>query len=114
MEDKEIAESLVNPWTSIDLYYKGFHIKKSFPQSLSRVDIIREITGFIEDGFEPSWNAETNAKQDPIMKVTQGMDKHTCPIHKTEMKQSQKGNWYHRSDDNTLFCLGKGWIESDK
>ena len=75
MEEKETA------WTSIDLYYKGFHIKKSLPEDIT----LEGITGIIEEAirlnFDPSWNSETNAKQDPIAKATEGQGKkYTCNV----------------------------------
>lgn len=47
-------------WTSIDFYYKGFHIKKSVPSSYKANQIIKIIDKYEAKGFEPSWNADTN------------------------------------------------------
>lgn len=49
-------------WTSMDVYYKGFHIKKSFPSNVSSDTLIRTIDSLIEKGFKPSWNDETTQK----------------------------------------------------
>lgn len=89
-EDKEIEEALNEtkmnvgqeekntPWTSLDLYYKGFHIKKSVPSSYKADQIIKIIDTYIEKGFEPSWNKDTSSEQlekDPIMDMTKGQGK---------------------------------------
>ena len=69
------------PWTSIDLYYKGFHVKKSLPMNVKFSKIIKTIEVAIDKGFEPSWNDETNKKKDPIMKATEGTGKkYTCNV----------------------------------
>ncbi len=53
-------------WTSLDLYYKGFHIKKSWGENISRVTLMAEIDGLITAGFKPSWNDETNRATVPV------------------------------------------------
>lgn|SRR3990167_1912279 len=72
------------PWTSIDLYYKGFHIKKSVPDSYTADKIVKIINKYIKYGFEPSWNKETSDEQlikDPIMNVTKGQGKsYSCDV----------------------------------
>ena len=70
----------LNPnWTSIDLYYKGFHIKKSVPKELSPEDLIKGIESYIAAGFEPSWNKDTTERQlDPIMNATKDAKIYTC------------------------------------
>lgn len=50
----------ITSWTSIDLYYKGFHVKKSLPQNVNRVTLMAEIDDLIQAGFQPSWNPDTN------------------------------------------------------
>lgn len=50
----------ITSWTSIDLYYKGFHVKKSLPQNVNRVTLMAEIDDLIKAGFQPSWNPDTN------------------------------------------------------
>lgn len=95
------------PWTSIDLYFKGFHIKKSLPMNVKFGKIKKTIDLAIKKGFEPSWNVDTNAKQDPIMKATQDVTR-SCPIHNLTMKQSKKGNWYHK--EGNQLCVGKGYF----
>ncbi|HZX14957.1 MAG TPA: hypothetical protein VFF49_11235 [Thermodesulfobacteriota bacterium] len=65
-------------WTSIDLYYKGFHIKKSVPSSYKATQIVKIINTYIKRGFEPSWNKDTSEIQlnkDPIMNATSGQGK---------------------------------------
>lgn len=47
-------------WTSIDLYYQGFHVKKSIPQNKSLVAIKETIDEAIKAGFDPSWNIATS------------------------------------------------------
>ncbi len=53
-------EPTETPWTSIDLYYKGFHIKKSLPHSLSPESLKESIDKYSAAGFEPSWNKATS------------------------------------------------------
>ena len=64
MSDQEEIESAltpeVNSWTSMDVYYKGFHIKKSFPNNISSDVLMKTVESLIEKGFEPSWNNDTN------------------------------------------------------
>ena len=47
-------------WTSIDLYYKGVHIKKSLPDNVKIEDLIRTVDTYLAAGFLPSWNVQTN------------------------------------------------------
>lgn len=100
---KKIEDSLVpevNSWTSMDLYYKGFHIKKSFPENISDKDLIETIESLIEKGFKPSWNDETTQKalapQTPAIKdytapqVDLSIDGESgqggkCPVHGTPL-----------------------------
>src|SRR3990172_8748918 len=66
------------PWTSIDLYYKGFHIKKSIPKKISAIKLAETIEKYIAKGYEPSWNKGTSEEQlnkDPIMNATKGQAK---------------------------------------
>lgn len=58
--EKPMDEQKTENWTSVDMYYKGFHIKKSFGENVNRVTIIKEINDLIEAGFQPSWNPDTN------------------------------------------------------
>ena len=69
---KEVIDDMDDKtnWTSIDLYYKGFHVKKSVPENVDFETVKKSIDKAIELGFEPSWNQETNKKQDPIMRAT--------------------------------------------
>lgn len=57
---KEPMEPQEESWTSVDAYYKGFHIKKSWGKNVSRVILMTEIDDLIKAGFTPSWNQETN------------------------------------------------------
>lgn len=47
-------------WTSVDAYYRGFHIKKSWGKNVSRVVLMAEIDDLLKAGFKPSWNDDTN------------------------------------------------------
>lgn len=81
MSDQDFDISNNTPWTSIDLYYKGFHIKKSYPEHIPASTLISDISDYISQGFEPSWNSETNKANDPIMKATEGQGKqYTCNV----------------------------------
>ena len=63
-------------WTSIDLYYKGFHIKKSVPKDVDAEILRKNIDELIEAGFQPSWNVQTSEEHlDPVMKATNGQGK---------------------------------------
>lgn len=123
--DEELEELLGEPeikvdgddtsWTSIDMYYKGFHVKKSIPQNVKFRDVIKSIEKAIELGFEPSWNTETNKKQDPIMKATESEDGvQRCPMHGDEMKQAKSGKWYHIDNSETNMCMGTNWFPLKK
>ena len=61
-EAEEVAKTEMTPWTSVDLYFKGFHIKKSIPANISPDSLKKRIEEYILAGFEPSWNTETNLK----------------------------------------------------
>src|SRR4030042_428341 len=69
LEEKE-SDKKENAWTSVDLYYKGFHIKKSLPVNISPESLIARIDEYIEQGFKPSWNDETNGKNSNIEQPT--------------------------------------------
>lgn len=102
-------------WTSIDLYYKGFHIKKSLPKNVKLSKITKLIEKAIDLGYEPSWNAETNKKQDPIMKATEGQGGgQRCPTHGDQMKQAKSGKWYHIDGSETNMCMGNNWFPLKK
>lgn len=61
----EEEEHKVNtPWTSVDLYYKGVHIKKSIPSNIKVEKLKETIDMYLEAGFKPSWNTETNGKHE--------------------------------------------------
>ena len=105
MEDKNTN------WTSIDAYYKGFHVKKTYPKAVGREKLITLIEQLIDAGFEPSWNKETSDGQldkDPIMEATkdQGV---TCPIHKVVMKRYEKDgqSWHSHMVSEGVWCNGK-------
>jgi len=60
------------PWFSIDMYYKGFHIKKSLPQNVKLDKVTKIINLAIKKGYEPSWNKATSEDQlDPTAKWPQ-------------------------------------------
>ena len=72
--DEDFGYQKEPSWTSIDLYYKGFHVKKSFPNDYS----IQKVIKFIDEAealkFNPSWNQETNkAVQTTLPVVTQDL-----------------------------------------
>jgi len=93
-------DNLDTNWTSIDLYYKGFHVKKSWPEDKGANALIEFIDTAIEKGFEPSWNKETSKEQakasDPIMTVTEGQgdDLGKCPKCGAPNKLSKAGKPY--------------------
>lgn len=65
LEGNKIMDEETKNWTSLDLYYKGFHIKKSWGENISRVTLMAEIDGLIQAGFKPSWNEDTNKTSVP-------------------------------------------------
>lgn len=73
-----MEENKTENWTSVDMYYKGFHIKKSFGENVNRVTIIKEINDLIEAGFQPSWNPDTNKASAPALK-SEPEDTYTVP-----------------------------------
>lgn len=122
MTDQEIQDSLkgtemeeTTSWTSIDLYYKGFHVKKSVPENHSFQDIKKVIDKAIDEGFEPSWNKDTSTKQlDPDPKWVQQETAEICPAHQETMKKSKKGKWYHLNEDESQMCMGTGYFALNK
>jgi hypothetical protein len=113
--EKLIKEALAETvdatsWTSVDAYYKGFHVKKSWPVSMTPEDIKNYIDEMIEAGFKPSWNEETSEKNldnDPKW-VKESDGKHPCPMHGEEMSQAKSGKWYHKQGDQ--LCMGTGFF----
>lgn len=85
------------PWTSIDFYYKGFHVKKSTPNTLKPEEIVAIVDDYISKGFEPSWNNETNYQQlDPTAKFKPTPK--TCPecgVGDVVEKTSKDGRAYY-------------------
>lgn len=102
------------PWTSIDLYYKGFHIKKSWPENVSRVVLMSEVDDLIKAGFKPSWNEDTNKVQAPVVApvVQNSVDtdlSSICPIHNVPMTQKDGKFgpfWSHKKPDG-VWCNGR-------
>lgn len=94
------------PWTSIDAYYKGFHTKFSFPETITREKVITMVEGLIDAGFEPSWNKETSGEQlkvtDPIDEATKDHDLGVCSKCGEPNARSKKGN---------VYCTGKCWLK---
>ena len=91
-------------WTSIDLYYKGFHVKKSFPNDYS----IEKVIKFIEDAealkFNPSWNQETNkAVQTTLAPVqtVQSADLGVCSKCGAKNALSKAGK---------IYCSARCWL----
>ena len=88
------------PWTSMDLYYKGVHIKKSIPDNLKAEKMIEVIDHYLELGFEPSWNKETNKDQKPGPRPD-AMEGKPCKDCGAPMALSMKGN---------MYCTKKCWL----
>lgn len=117
-------ENKTENWTSVDMYYKGFHIKKSFGENVNRVTIIKEINDLIDAGFQPSWNPDTN-KASVVTPTAQTAPQATqvpqtddvsaiCPIHNVTMTQreGQYGTfWSHSTgkdaNGKTVWCNGR-------
>ena len=77
-------------WTSVDLYYDGFHIKKSFPENVKLEALIKSIENAKELGFQPSWNQDTNKQ---LTQSTAPVDPNTpmCGVHNVPMTQRPAG-----------------------
>jgi hypothetical protein len=93
-----------NPWTSIDLYYKGVHIKKSMPEEIKPEELKKGIDAYLEAGFKPSWNEDTNNQnghttQTTIPAVTEDLGK--CEKCGAPNFKSKKGN---------IVCSRKCWL----
>jgi hypothetical protein len=98
MEDQELKDlkevaSELSPveqkenWTSIDLYYKGFHIKKSISANTSKETLIKMIDEYAEKGFEPSWNSATSKEHLSPAQTVQSAPTNVpvCQIHQMPM-----------------------------
>jgi hypothetical protein len=55
-----MEENKDTSWTSIDLYYKGVHVKKSIAENIKTDALIKVIDTYLDAGFKPSWNEDTN------------------------------------------------------
>ena len=87
-----------NAWTSVDLYYKGFHVKKSIPANISPAFVIEKIEEYIKLGFEPSWNMDTNKSvQTGIVE-----DLGVCSKCGAKNLKSKNGN---------VYCSAKCWLK---
>ena len=66
--EKEIEETMEeqNSWTSITLYYRGVHVKKSVPKNVSLENLKKTIDSYLDAGFLPSWNTDTNKQANPV------------------------------------------------
>ena len=102
-------------WTSIDLYYKGFHVKKSLSENVKVEELIKAIEVYIKAGFEPSWNSATSKEHLDAPKATTEPSKQvvdtntpTCPIHhKLMVKRIGKFGEFYTCP--TLLDDGKTW-----
>lgn len=121
---KEPMEPQEESWTSVDAYYKGFHIKKSWGKNVSRVILMAEIDDLVKAGFTPSWNQETNKAMStvpvvdskPKEPVLSGEydDEATCPVHNALMTQKEGKFgpfWSHANgkdvNGKTIWCNGR-------
>lgn len=119
MTEQEILDALSNtnfikepmeektPWTSMDLYYKGVHIKKSIPETIKVEDLKKTIDAYLDAGFKPSWNEDTNktasqtSSSAPNSASKDIMEGQSCEKCGSKMLLSKKGNWY---------CSAKCWL----
>lgn len=87
MEPKKEREPAENSWTSIDMYYHGFHIKKSVPATISPEDLKKGIEEYEKLDFQPSWNPDTNkaAKDGVVQKTETVQNAPICGVHGTQM-----------------------------
>jgi len=75
-------------WTSVDLYYKGVHIKKSVPDNI-KIDLLKEtIDDYLNAGFKPSWNEDTNKQS---IKTPTDPNATMCGIHNVPMSLRPAG-----------------------
>ena len=98
-------------WTSFDLYYQGFHVKKSIPENVDLETIKKTIDRAKDLGFEPSWNQDTNAKQDPIMKATRNYpDKSACQHPEDSLEEATSKSEKNPGRKYMKCGLCKSWV----
>ena len=84
-------------WTSVDLYYKGVHVKKSVPEKMG-IEVLKEtIDKYLESGFKPSWNEDTNK----ATQTTTPEDLGVCDKCGAKNLRSMKGK---------VYCSAKCWL----
>ena len=71
-------------WTSIDAYYRGFHIKKSISARVSASALKTMIDDLVSQGFEPSWNSQTSKEHIAPAKPAPSSNP-ICQIHNIPM-----------------------------
>ena len=78
--EEKALEALQTPWTSVDLYYKGVHIKKSIPSNVKIEVLKKTVDEYLNAGFQPSWNTETNKQNghEEVKPAVQTMVCSTC------------------------------------
>jgi hypothetical protein len=85
-------------WTSVDLYYKGVHIKKSVPDNI-KIEILKKtIDEYLEAGFQPSWNQDTNKAVQTVMPQT---DLGVCTKCGAKNSLSKLGK---------VYCSARCWL----
>ena len=120
-------DNLNTPWTSIDLYWKGVHVKKSMPEAINAKELAEVIDKYLKLGFTPSWNLDTAKKWE---KETNGdkeidevldqakqisMDSKKCMVHNVNMEKFSKDDqsWFSHKDTasngEVMWCSGQGW-----
>lgn len=108
MED----EVKLQNWTSLDLYYKGFHIKKSISENITPEMLIKKIEGYLEAGFMPSWNNDTNKSlntpQKSLQEVTEVCQHPTDMVKVMQVKKDgpNQGKWFKNCGNCKSFL---GW-----
>jgi hypothetical protein len=103
--DEDFGYEKEPSWTSVDLYYKGFHVKKSMPHNISAESIIASIEDHIKAGFTPSWNADTN-KQNGHTETVSAEKQEACqhPEDKLEIKIVQSGKNINKKYARCSLC----------
>jgi hypothetical protein len=98
--DEDFGYQTEPSWTSVDLYYKGVHVKKSVPSNI-KIDLLKQtIDSYLDAGFKPSWNEDTNKNVQGILPV---VDLGVCPKCGAKNAKSMKG---------TIYCSAKCWLKT--
>ena len=101
--DEDFGYQKEPSWTSVDLYYKGVHVKKSVPSNI-KVDLLKQtIDSYLDAGFQPSWNMDTNkaVQQTLPAQTVQSADLGVCSKCGAKNALSKAGK---------IYCSARCWL----